>query len=112
MAIFTHMPDRGYTKTTTPRILLNQFGDGYAQRTVDGINNLKNEWQLTFTSRSISEANAILAAIEATNGVDYLTWTPPQELIEVKVVASNWSSQYESAISRTVNVTFTQVFDL
>jgi phage-related protein len=112
MAAFTYIPDRGYTKSTKPRILLNQFGDGYAQRTRDGINTSISEWNLTFTSRSISEANAILALIESTYGVSYMDWTPPQESVAVKVIASDWSSQYESAISRTVNVKFTQVFDL
>lgn len=112
MAVFTYIPDRGYTKTTKPRILLNQFGDGYAQRTRDGINTIQSEWTLTFTSRSIAEANAIIAFFETTYGVTPIDWTPPQESTTVKVIASDWSSQYESAISRTVNVKFTQVFDL
>lgn len=112
MAVFTYIPDRGYTKTTKPRILLNQFGDGYAQRTRDGINTVVSEWNLTFTSRSITEANAIIAFFDATYGITTIDWTPPQESTMVKVIASDWSSQYESAISRTVNVKFTQVFDL
>jgi phage-related protein len=112
MAVFTYVPDRGYTRTTKPRILLNQFGDGYAQRTRDGINNIVSEWNLTFTSKSISQAEAIIAFFEATYGVDYIDWTPPQDTVAVKVIASDWTSQYESAISRTVSVKFTQVFDL
>ena len=112
MSVFTYIPDRGYTKTSKPRVLLAQFGDGYAQRATAGINNIVSEWNLTFSSRTITEANNILAFLVATGGVSYMDWTPPQEAVAVKVIASDWSSQYESAISRTITVKFTQVFDL
>ena len=112
MAVFTYVPDRGYTRSTTPRVMVAQMGDGYAQRVQDGINNVVSQWNLSFTGRSLEESAAIVALLESSGGFTPLDWTPPQELVAVKVIASQWNSTYQSNISRNTTVTFTQVFDL
>lgn len=111
-SIFTYVPDRGYTRNTKPKVLVYQFGDGYSQRIPDGLNSIRYDYSLTFNNRSIPEANAIIQFFEGTFGAEYFLWTPPQETTQIKVIASDWSNTYESAISRTVSVNFTQVFDI
>lgn len=109
---FTYVPDRGFNKTTKPRVLLYQFGDGYAQRTGDGINTMPSVYSLSFNGRDVTTANAIIAFLEATKGKSYFWWTPVGETTQIKVIASEWSIAHDSSISRNISVTFTQVFDL
>ena len=109
---FDFTPDRGFSKTTKPRVLLYQFGDGYAQRTGDGINNMPSVYNLTFNGRDVDTANAIIAFLEDTEGRTYFNWTPVGEAYEIKVIASEWTMTHDTSISRNISVTFTQVFDL
>ena len=109
---FTYVPDRGLSKNTKPRVITYQFGDGYSQRITDGINARNNSWNLNFNGRGVTEAEALIAFFEATNGTSYFFWTPPGESTQVKVIASDWNKAYDSHISRNVSVTFTQVYDL
>lgn len=62
MATFTPgvNPDYGSTSDIEPRVLVAQFGDGYAQRTKDGINNLKRRVRLVWTLLPTSTANDIV----------------------------------------------------
>ena len=109
---FSYVPDRGFSKTTKPRVLLYQFGDGYAQRTGDGINSMPSVYNLTFNGRDVETADAIVAFLGDTEGRTYFNWTPPGEAYEIKVIASEWTMTHDTSISRNISVTFTQVFDL
>ena len=46
--IFTFVPTQGTQASYTPKITKAAFGDGYAQRTPKGINNLAKQWDLSF----------------------------------------------------------------
>ena len=109
---FTYVPDRGFTRNTKPRVLTYQFGDGYSQRVNDGINNMPSIYNLTFSGRSVTQADAIIAFLTATEGRRYFLWTPPGESYQIKVIASEWSMTHDTSVSRNISVTFTQVFDL
>lgn len=111
-ATFSYTPDRGFSKTTKPRVLTYQFGDGYSQRTGDGINSMPSTYSLSFNSRDVTTAEAIIAFLEATQGRTYFLWTPVGETQQIKVIASEWSMTHDTSISRNISVTFTQVFDL
>lgn len=108
---FSYIPSKGFQKTNSVRVNNITFGDGYSQRYADGINTVSGEWALTFGSRSISDANAIETFLKARNGVDFFLWTPPGEVSAVKVICQEWTRQYDSHISATINATFKQVFD-
>ena len=41
-------PDKMMTSSSTPSILLAKFGDGYEQRIAAGINNLVQEYSVSF----------------------------------------------------------------
>lgn len=110
MSVFEYVPDRGFSKQTTPRVLVTQFGDGYAHRVVDGINSINTVWDLTFTNRTLVDAAAMIAFFEAAAGATSFQWTPPDELVEYSVIANDWRLVYESHISRTISVKFTRVY--
>lgn len=110
MAVFDYVPDRGFSKQTTPRVLVTQFGDGYAHRIADGINAINTVWDLTFTNRDLVDSAAIIAFFETAAGATSFLWTPPDETTQYSIVATDWRQVYESFISRTISVKFTRVY--
>jgi len=111
MAVFTWIPDRGFKTTTKPRVLSAKFGDGYEQRLADGINHLVNSWNLTFKSRSVTDAEDIDTFLTARGGVESFDFTPPGASTSVKVTCSQWDISYPASIGRDITATFVQVFE-
>lgn len=109
---FNYIPSRGMSKSSKPRVLTAQFGDGYSQRIGDGINRTTKSWNLTFTSRSIEDANNIEEFLEARGGVQGFIWTPPNETRNYSVICQEWTRVDESPISATIQATFVQIFDV
>jgi len=70
-------PDRGLKTTQKPRVLSIAYGDGYEQRIADGINNLPEEWTLSWKNRNIAETNKIIKFFEDLEGVTTFDWYPP-----------------------------------
>ena len=112
MSIFSYVPDRGFGKQTSPRVLNTQFGDGYAHRIADGINSINTSWDLTFSSRDLTDSEAIITFFETRAGVTPFQFTPPGEATQYNVICPSWSQQYESHISRNISATFTRVYQI
>ena len=109
---FTWIPSKGFIRESKPTVSMAQFGDGYSQRIRKGINNLNENWKLTFTNNNLVTSAAILAFFVARDGVESFYWTPPGEATQYKVLCSEWSTEYSSHISRTIQATFTRVYDI
>lgn len=77
------IPDIPYTDKETWRLKKAQFGDGYQQRTLDGINALDKAWSLSWTNRKSSIvknmmdylANRKAAAFTFLDPATQETWT-------------------------------------
>ena len=111
-------PDKQLTKTSTPRVLTAKFGDGYEQRAVDGINNLEESYALTFKTREKAEIDDIVAFLDSKQNVTKFTFTFPDTNNttrtgerDVKVVAQEYSTNYEYDNFYTLNVTLRRVFE-
>jgi phage-related protein len=59
------------------RVLRSQFGDGYEQSTVDGINATLGQWDLSYENLNETEYDTLIAALDAVGSWDYLTWQSP-----------------------------------
>jgi phage-related protein len=90
MPDWTYVPDRGLKKSSQPRIRETRFGDGYTQRSQDGINYMNEAWDLTFNNRTFTDISAMLSFLETKGGGVAFTWTPPGGA-EVKVICRDWS---------------------
>ncbi len=90
MSDWNYVPDRGLKKSSQPRIRQTQFGDGYSQRSQDGINYMSDSWELTFNNRTYTDISAMITILETKGGVTAFTWTPPGST-EIKVICSDWS---------------------
>lgn len=105
-------PSFGLSESTTTRVLRADFGDGYSQRTVDGLNSSKRSVPLTFDTLSAAEAAEIVDFFKARNGSESFYYTMPFDSTASLWVASSWTREWVSASTMKVTVTFTEEFDI
>tara|TARA_Y100000356_G_C11204792_1_gene259886 strand:- start:302 stop:685 length:384 start_codon:yes stop_codon:yes gene_type:complete len=112
----TVVPDRGMSRKNTPMIHQINFGDGYQQRLVNGINNLKQEFGVTFNTRTKEEIDDIVGFFESTNGVTAFDFTVPdtnesgnEETVKVYVSTYDQKWEYDDFYSLTAN--FVRVYE-
>jgi phage-related protein len=68
----------GSTVDYEPRVRRTSFGDGYSQRTGDGLNVLSRKLSASFQVLSDSEANTLLGFFEGRKGYLPFMWTFPR----------------------------------
>ncbi len=68
-----------------------QFGDGYVQRIPNGINNGLRKWSVSFTDKSKTDADAIVAFFQGKYGATSFTWKPQGFDSDVHVVCPTYS---------------------
>lgn len=76
MTTFTYVPLYGVNLTKAPKVRKAQFGDGYQQRTADGINYNGRVWAVTFedTKENIELIDTFLSTED---GITSFDWVPP-----------------------------------
>ncbi|MCA0944488.1 phage tail protein [Salipiger pacificus] len=106
-------PDRGMTTQQNPRLLIAQFGDGYRQRTGDGINTGQKSVTPTWSLLTEAEADMIEAFFDAHKDGTAFDWQPkPGAAVERFALLNGWSRTANSFNNETVTATLTKVFDL
>lgn len=110
MATFTWTPSFEATESSRPRVRKTAFGDGYEQRIRFGLQTNPKEWSLTFSERSDSERDAILAFLDARGGAESFDWTPPRGTAG-KYVCEEWQVTLRAYNFNTVQAKFRQVFE-
>jgi phage-related protein len=98
-----------------PRVIKAQFGDGYAQRRAAGINTQAHKWTVEMKNLDGKTYDAVLAFLEARNGVEVFNWTPPRTETAQSVICPSWSGGYGDMIYtgerlRDVQMKFEQAF--
>ena len=110
MATFTYTPDFGAELKEVPRVRVAKFGDGYEQRSAEGINAIQEVWSLSFNTRTNAERDAIRAFLRARAGVEAFDWTTPLGTVG-KWVCRDWSVSMRAAGVNDMSFTFEQVFE-
>ena len=104
-------PDIGHE--IEPRVLVATFGDGYTQRSADGINTLQQRYgSLRWDNVSLAEADAITDFFVARGGVEAFFWTPPDTGVTAKYRATKWGRMRRTVASYVVTASLVQEFDL
>lgn len=109
-------PDKGLTRTKTPKVLVAEFGDGYEQRRADGINNIKEELSLSFVNRTKEVIDDVCVFLDATKGVTKFSLFVPDSNAgsgekEIKVRFKNYSIVYTYGDFYNLTVGVVQVFE-
>lgn len=82
----------GLNITSEPRVQSLKFGDGYEQRTVDGINSLLLRGDASFDLRGVNETKALSHFFNSRKGAEsFIMKLPPPYDIEKLFIARSWS---------------------
>lgn len=107
-SIFSWVPSYNAQMDEEPRVLSSTFGDGYEQRTGDGINNNLAKWSLRFDVRAVTEATGIRDFLRAKGGVNSFDWTPPMGMAG-KFICRKWSVNAAGPLSFNLSAVFEEV---
>jgi len=98
-----------------PRIKINQFGNGYQQRIVDGINSNLVEMNLNFENRSELETVSILHFLNQRNGQESFIFNIPtifsksNSRLTTRFTCPEWSPTYVSYNNYNLDLRFIEV---
>lgn len=59
------------------RVLVAEFGDGYSQRTSDGTNTTRDEWNITWGNLDETKRDTVVTALDLKGGFDTHSWQAP-----------------------------------
>lgn len=110
----TYGPNWGIGKSVQTKALRTDFGDGYGQRTVDGINAVRETWPLVWDNLTWAEADAAdLFLRNAMNG-GFLAfyWLPPGASSYKKWTCEQWTVTPMDGAAKSLSAAFVEVFDL
>ena len=112
------VPDKTMTKQSTPKVLRASFGDGYEQRIVNGINNIEEEYSVSFRNRLKEDIDDIVVFLDGKGGVTKFPFTIPDSNNTtttgehtIQVVCENYSTNYEHDNVYSLTATFRRVYE-
>lgn len=100
------------SKTVGTRVRKTDFGDGYGQRVEDGINTVRAQWNVGWSSLTEAEKTAVDVFLAERKGTKYFLWTPPGEGSPLKWICSSWQIDPLDPGAYSFSAQFVQVFDL
>jgi len=104
-------PSRATSKATETRTLIADLGDGYQQRAGDGINTVKQHWNVDWTCTDSTDANTLIAFFEEREGYINFEWTPFRESTPRKFICIAWAETFIGNSKTQISATFEEVFD-
>lgn len=93
------------------RVNSAQFGDGYSQRSTDGLNTAPRMFNASWDVLASSVADTYEAFFDAHSATPFL-WTPPLESAQRKWIAGDSARGYVGASTVSLSCPLTEVFDL
>ena len=82
--IFIWIPSYNSRINYNPKVIRNQFGDGYVQRIADGINNTLMMFNVSFRNRDFNEMKAISHFLYVRQGYESFLYYPPPPFNKLK----------------------------
>ena len=109
------IPDKTLTRNNKPRVIKIQFGDGYEQRVQEGINNITQNFSVSFNNRPKAEIDDIMAFLDNKAGTTAFDFTYPDTNASgnertVKVVCEDYTQTYSFDDFYSCTATFRRVY--
>lgn len=104
-------PSTPSSRPVKPRVNEVAFGDGYSQRSGDGLNALPQTFQAQWSVVSSAEADTIEAFFGSHIRTPFL-WAVPLESVQRKWLAVDWSRGYVGGDLVSLSANLKEVFDL
>lgn len=111
MAVFDWAESSNLTLDEEPAVTATRYGDGYEQRSADGINPIAQQWSLNFEEVDNAIADDIVTFWRARGGVEAFDWTPKWGTVAIRVKCSKWSRVPDGDGLSRMTATFQQVFE-
>ena len=103
--------DFGFNQQINMNVVTTEFGDGYNQRAVDGINATQYVYDLSWTHIDTERKETLRKFFLDTNGVTAFLWTPPDVGVDMSFTCNAPRCVPVAAGVWNVTVTISQVFD-
>lgn len=105
--------DKGFTRASNPKVHTMTFGDGYEQRLADGINNLVQTMNVSFSTRPKAEIDDIVAFFESLGGVSKFRMTidDTNGNETIKVICRQWNQTWAYDDFYSLSATFERVYE-
>lgn len=87
------------------------YGDNYSDSVTRGINPVRQVWNLVWEDITTLQKETLRNFFRNLAGVDYFTWTPTGQVVNLKWKSKQIKSKPTGADLWTVTVTARQVFD-
>jgi phage-related protein len=88
-----------------------EFGNGYAQSAPDGINNVKDVWNITYELLTDTNRGTLTSVLNTVQTWDYLTWTAPGDSTSKRwLMTSDGYTEKTSGVYWTVSFTLEQTY--
>ena len=110
------IPDKTLTRNNKPRVIKIQFGDGYEQRVQEGLNNITQNFSVSFNNRPKAEIDDIMAFLDNKAGTTAFDFTYPDTNASgnertVKVVCEDYTQTYSFDDFYSCTATFRRVYE-
>ena len=103
---------QGTSKSTKPKVIKNDFGDGYSQRTADGLNFKPQDWGVSFEGFKVAEINTIESFLDDHGGYIAFWWTPERGSTSKKFICPEWTRTFIAEHNDNLTAKFEEVSDL
>lgn len=105
-------PDFGALRKSQPAVRKVQFGDGYEARFTMGLNQDPKVWDLKWTAKDSTDADAIEAFFDA-RAADNASfdWSPIGDTNTYKWVVDQYSRNHRYAEVNEITASFREVFE-
>lgn len=108
----TFIADRGFGRQSSHRVLTANFGDGYEQRVLDGINTKEETFNVAFNNRTASSINLLAAYFDVQAGKNFtFTVTDNAGDTGIKVVCESYNIAYTREGIHSLTTTFRRVYE-
>ena len=98
-------PSYNLTINNTPRVVTHQFGDGYEQRTVDGVESVLLEGSVNFETRDAKEARAMAHFLHQRKGQEsFIIILPPPYNLDKIYVVQDWTTTFNFYDNYTIRM--------
>jgi len=111
MAVFDWAESNNLSLEEEPAVTATRYGDGYEQRSANGIHPIAQKWQLNFEQVDNAIADDILAFLRGRGGVEAFDWTPRWATAAIRVKCPRWSRSPDGDGLSRMTASFEQVFE-
>ena len=105
-------PSVGAQRKPQLKILSADFGDGYSQEAGDGLNYIRDVFELNWEVLTPTQSDAIESFLLAQGGITPFFWLAPGDATPRKFTCKDWEVTYLRVGLRSIKATFRQSFNI